>query len=51
MDSNDYDVQPEVSRMNVIKYLCKLSEKLQETGFASEKSPIIQELEKLTQID
>lgn len=48
----DYeDIQSEIIRMNIIRYLRKLKEKLSTTGFVSEKSPISQELKELLFID
>ncbi|MGB5636394.1 MAG: hypothetical protein WBM86_26950, partial [Waterburya sp.] len=40
-------IQIEVSMTNAVRYLKKLNEKLQETGFASEKSSTCRELEDL----
>jgi GTPase SAR1 family protein len=46
--SSLYDeIQAEMSMTNAIRYLRQLKEKLKETGFASEKSPISRELEDL----
>jgi len=41
------DIQNEIIRMNIIRYLKKLKEKLQETGFISNNSSISNELEEL----
>jgi energy-coupling factor transporter ATP-binding protein EcfA2 len=46
--SKNYDeIQVEISMTNAIRYLRQLKEKLKETGFISEKSPISRELEDL----